>query len=246
MLRLAAAAAVGAGLTLVAVHVCSQKASARRTERKDITFKPKQNKKPKPAPVSSVSRGRNESTLPKIGSRPSSADNDVGPCQCSTAIKELTKFDTDAHVQCLEEHYPRCLPEPVLIDLMTDVLAEHGFTPATAINLVSNCRDEICRPFTEYLDEKWGAPSFNISSLAGMVFCGRTGWLALVLSTSNTGALSHTPVACVRPDSHPLTRLSHCLSFFFFLDQASKQQWLTRRWLTAKSATSSGSHLTRP
>ena len=209
MLRLAAAAAVGAGLTLAAVHIC-QRASAQRSERKDGTFKPKQTKQSKPAhvPWGSVSRGRTESALPKIGSRPSSVDHDVGPCQCSTAIKELTKFDTDAHVQCLEEHYPRCLPEPVLIDLMTDVLAEHGFMPATSINLVSNCRDEICRSFTEYLDNKWGAPSFNISSLAGMVFCGRTGWLALVLATSNTGALSHTPVACVRPESlscHPLT-----------------------------------------
>jgi hypothetical protein len=28
------------------------------------------------------------------------------------------------------------------------------------------------RPFIEYLDTKWAKPSFNIASLAGMVFCG--------------------------------------------------------------------------
>jgi len=65
------------------------------------------------------------------------------------------------------------------------VLGKHGFNAATSINLVSNCRDELCRPFTEYLDAKWTAPSFNISSLAGLVFCGRTGFGA---------AMAHSPV----------------------------------------------------
>jgi len=177
MLRLGAAAAVGAGVALVAVHVFQRK-SARRSESNLKT----RSGKPKPAlqakrdmPVTmpgNVSAGRD---LPaRTMSRPSSADS-AGPCQCSAALNELTEFDTEAHIQCLEENYPRSVPEPVLIDLMSDVLKDHGFTSATAINLVSNCRDEICRPFTEYLDEKWGAPSFNISSLAGMVFCGRTG-----------------------------------------------------------------------
>jgi len=68
---------------------------------------------------------------------------------------------------------------------MSKVLENHGFNPSTAINLVSNCRDELCRPFTEYLDTKWAKPSFNIASLAGMVFCGRTGFKA---------AMAHAPV----------------------------------------------------
>ena len=56
----------------------------------------------------------------------------------------------------------------MLIDHATRVLAVHGFDPHTSINLVSTCRDEICRPFTEKLDRIWGS-SFNISSLAGAV-----------------------------------------------------------------------------
>ena len=97
------------------------------------------------------------------------------PCQCSAMVNE--EWDAVDHIQALEQTFPRCVPEPVLIDHMTKVLEKHGFTASTSINLVSTCRDEICRPFTEYLDDKWGTPSFNISSLAGMVFCGRTGIL---------------------------------------------------------------------
>jgi hypothetical protein len=76
------------------------------------------------------------------------------------------------------------VPDAVLIKHVTKVLAKHGFTPESSINLVSTCRDEICRPFTEQLDRVWGN-SFNISSLAGFCFCGRTGFKA---------AMAHAPV----------------------------------------------------
>jgi hypothetical protein len=95
------------------------------------------------------------------------------PLQSTAMVNET--WDAADHIAALEQNFPRCVPEPVLIDHMAKVLENHGFTARTSINLVSTCRDEICRPFTEYLDEKWGTPSFNISSLAGMVFCGRTG-----------------------------------------------------------------------
>ena len=77
-------------------------------------------------------------------------------------------YDLGAHNRVLEQAFPRVVPEPVLIDHVAEVIKKHGFTGTTAINLVSCCRDELCRPFTEYLDEKWGLPSFNIASLAGM------------------------------------------------------------------------------
>ena len=106
-----------------------------------------------------------------------------GLCGSHEQLAEI--FDFDAHNRALEAAFPRVVPEPVLIDNVAEVLERHGFTGATAINLVSNCRDELCRPFTEYLDVKWGMPSFNIASLAGMVFCGRTGFKA---------AMAHAPV----------------------------------------------------
>lgn len=64
------------------------------------------------------------------------------------------------------------------------MLNKHGYTTETSINLVSTCRDELCRPFTELLDKQW-KPYFNIASLAGFVFCGRTGFKA---------AMAHAPV----------------------------------------------------
>jgi hypothetical protein len=84
----------------------------------------------------------------------------------------------------LEQSFPRAVPDDVLIKHATRVLATHGFDSQTSINLVSTCRDEICRPLTEKLDRIWGS-SFNISSLAGFCFCGRTGFKA---------AMAHAPV----------------------------------------------------
>ena len=48
---------------------------------------------------------------------------------------------------------------------------------------MSQCRDEITRPFVDAADQLWGH-SFSISSLAGMVMCGKTGFAA---------GLSHAP-----------------------------------------------------
>jgi hypothetical protein len=94
------------------------------------------------------------------------------------------KFTFCRYADILETHFPRAVPDAVLIKHVTKVLSKHGFTPESCINLVSTCRDEICRPFTEQLDRVWGN-SFNISSLAGFCFCGRTGFKA---------AMAHAPV----------------------------------------------------
>ncbi len=92
--------------------------------------------------------------------------------------------DAGSYLQILEEHFPGAMPEDAFIRQATEVLNKHGFNPSTSINLVSTCRDEICRPFTNELDRIWG-PSFSISSLAGMLFCGRAGVRA---------AMAHSPV----------------------------------------------------
>lgn len=93
-------------------------------------------------------------------------------------------FDVSGHVSKLEEVFPDLVPEDMLIQHMSTLLEKHGFTSSTAINLVSTCRDEICHTFTSALDRTWDKPSFDISSLAGMVFCGRTGFKA---------AMAHAP-----------------------------------------------------
>jgi len=98
--------------------------------------------------------------------------------------EDMTEEAGTAFATVLEKTFPRAVPESVFIDHATEVLNKHGFTPETSINLVSTCRDELCRPFTEHLDAKWG-DYFNIASLAGFVFCGRTGFKA---------AMAHAPV----------------------------------------------------
>ena len=79
------------------------------------------------------------------------------------------------YANTLNELFPGTVDEATFIEAMSRVVMEKGFNPKTAINLVSTCRDEICRPFAEKLDGLWGE-SFNIASLGGMVFCGKTGF----------------------------------------------------------------------
>jgi len=95
------------------------------------------------------------------------------------AVEALSRY-----ADLLENHFPRAIPDSLFIKHMSDVLFKHGFTSETSINLVSTCRDEICRPFTDQLDRLWGS-SFNVSSLGGFCFCGRTGFKA---------AMAHAPV----------------------------------------------------
>ena len=77
--------------------------------------------------------------------------------------------------EMLEELFPRAVPESVFVQHMFEVLNNLGYNKNTSINLVSTCRDELCRPFTELLDGRF-TNHFDIGSLAGFVFCGRTGF----------------------------------------------------------------------
>ena len=62
-------------------------------------------------------------------------------------------------------------------------LARVGFRPSNCLALVDVCRDELMSGFDESVARVWGRP-FEIGSLAGLVFAGRTGLQA---------ALSHVP-----------------------------------------------------
>lgn len=62
-------------------------------------------------------------------------------------------------------------------------LARVGFRPSNSLALVGVCRDELMTDLEEEICEVWGRP-FQIGSLAGLVFLGRTGIQA---------ALSHVP-----------------------------------------------------
>jgi hypothetical protein len=93
-------------------------------------------------------------------------------------------MDSETYADSLDKLFPGAVDEASFIEAMSRVVGDKGFNPLSAINLVSTCRDEICRPFTEKLDEKWGE-HFSISSLGGMVFCGKTGFGA---------GMAHSPI----------------------------------------------------
>lgn len=93
--------------------------------------------------------------------------------------------DSTSYCKKLRDRFPGVLDEASFIECMSRVVKDKGFNPKTSINLVSTCRDEICRPFTEKLDSMWGE-HFNIASLGGFVFCGKTGFGA---------GMAHSPVS---------------------------------------------------
>ncbi|MCK5798334.1 MAG: hypothetical protein KAI47_14175 [Deltaproteobacteria bacterium] len=74
----------------------------------------------------------------------------------------------------VEKFFPGSIDEARFIERTREVLDPLGFTPENTFALVGGCRDELCRPLHLGIQRTWGE-AFEISSLAGMVNCGRTG-----------------------------------------------------------------------
>jgi len=75
----------------------------------------------------------------------------------------------------LRDLYPGAVPQASFVDGTLAALAPLGFTADNAIACVGTCRDELCRPLFRDVEDVWGE-AFNFSSLAGMLFLGRTGF----------------------------------------------------------------------
>lgn len=75
----------------------------------------------------------------------------------------------------LDKHFPGAMKEADFVCKTEPALKAHGFTPENAIPAVGLCRDELCRTLTREVFNVWGEP-FEFSSLAGMIFCGKTGF----------------------------------------------------------------------
>eukprot|EP00669_Euglena_mutabilis_P007855 TRINITY_DN3047_c0_g1_i1.p1 TRINITY_DN3047_c0_g1~~TRINITY_DN3047_c0_g1_i1.p1 ORF type:complete len:427 (+),score=133.65 TRINITY_DN3047_c0_g1_i1:23-1282(+) len=88
-----------------------------------------------------------------------------------------------AFVNKMAELFPGALPEMDFIAKSTKLVGHHGFQKGNAIPLISVCRDELTRSLTDDFEELWG-PVFSTGSIAGMVFCGITGFSA---------GMHHTP-----------------------------------------------------
>ena len=87
--------------------------------------------------------------------------------------------------KALDHHYPNALFEEKFVTESFALLEGYGFTGENTLACVSVCRDEITRSLVDAIQSQWGE-AFNFSSLAGMIFAGKTGMGA---------ALAHAPIS---------------------------------------------------
>ena len=86
--------------------------------------------------------------------------------------------------EVLKENFPVVFTEVDYVKKTYDVLKKFGFNAANTIACTDVCRDEISQPLVTLIKQKWGE-AFNLSSLAGMFFAGKTALLA---------AMHHAPI----------------------------------------------------
>lgn len=84
----------------------------------------------------------------------------------------------------LQAIYPGSITMSDYIAKTSAELLALGFDADNTQACASVCRDEITQPFVAAIQQAWGE-AFNLSSLAGMLFCGKTGLHA---------ALGHAPL----------------------------------------------------
>ena len=77
----------------------------------------------------------------------------------------------------LREKFPGSMPEAEFVTRTHALITPYGFTTHNSIACVGLCRDEITLPFAIAVKKTWGE-AFNFSSLAGMLFLGKTGFSA--------------------------------------------------------------------
>ena len=79
--------------------------------------------------------------------------------------------------KALSIHFPNAIQQEDFVRGTFEALQARGFRAENTIAFVSVCRDELTLPFVEDIKKTWGE-AFIFSSLAGMIFLGKTGFLA--------------------------------------------------------------------
>jgi hypothetical protein len=80
-------------------------------------------------------------------------------------------------LEILNHHFPGVQGLDRFVQSTQAALHAYGFSSHNSIACAGVCRDEITRPLVDAIQEAWGE-AFNFSSLAGMLFLGKTGFLA--------------------------------------------------------------------
>lgn len=75
--------------------------------------------------------------------------------------------------EALQREFPGSIEYQQFLFLSASILGHKNFNRNSTIALVSQCRDELTKPFIDCVEKHWGLP-FCLSSLAGAVLCGKT------------------------------------------------------------------------
>jgi hypothetical protein len=98
-------------------------------------------------------------------------------CVCKaiiTYVGHVLTFWLSRKDDSLLADFPGAMPDQDLVHTAVSLLGKYGFDSRSSLNLVSTCKDAVCREFTRKVEQFAGKTS-DISSLAGFCFCGRTG-----------------------------------------------------------------------
>lgn len=79
--------------------------------------------------------------------------------------------------ETLAIEFPKSLDSLHFVNWSSQVLRTCGFHPSNAIACVGVCRDELTRPFVKEIQKAW-CHVFDFSSLAAMLYLGKTGFEA--------------------------------------------------------------------
>jgi len=103
-----------------------------------------------------------------------------------TEKRRIPRVPASPHLRVsASKFFDRVFKEPEFVNMTYNSLNEFGFNADNTIACVGVCRDEISQSLIEEVNKKWGYV-FNLASLAGMFFAGKTGLMA---------AMQHSPIA---------------------------------------------------
>ncbi len=85
----------------------------------------------------------------------------------------------------IKKHFDRVLTEKDFVKKTYAAVNRQGFHAENTIACAGVCRDEISQSLVETIKNVWG-PTFALSSLAGMLFLGKTGFTAAEHHAPNT------------------------------------------------------------
>jgi len=110
--------------------------------------------------------------------------SNVKPEDVKMSKVQPEEVKTNLFAESLKTHFPGCYEFSHFFRATSQFIRHKGFSRDNTLTLVGKCRDEVAQPAGEILEFIWGN-TFDLTSLAGMVLCGKTGIRA---------AISHAPV----------------------------------------------------